>query len=122
MDTRTKIVSDIGAIVSDKRVTLVTGYFDVLRAAHVEALERACRPDHTLLVAVRTLPGAILALQARAEMVAALRMVDYVVTGDDRELDSLVSSLNPAQIVRLEDEDRMRASELKQHVQRRQIC
>jgi len=122
MDTRSKILSGAAALASDKPITLVTGYFDVLRAGHIQALEAVCRPGHVLLVVIRPHPNAILPLRARAELVAALRMVDYVVTADDRELETLVSSLEPAQIVRLEDADRVRASELKQHVQRRQSC
>ena len=138
MDTRSKILKAAGVfagavgsgapgpasdpIARSRPITLVTGYFDVLRAAHVEALEAVCRPGHALLVVLRHSPSAVLPVRARAELVAALRMVDYVVTADDGELDALISSLKPAQIVRLEDGDRVRASELKQHVQRRQSC
>jgi bifunctional ADP-heptose synthase (sugar kinase/adenylyltransferase) len=103
-------------------VTLVTGYFDVLRARHIDALERAARPDRRLLVALRDGPDSILPLRARAELVAALRMVDYVVTADEAQLDALISSLKPAQTVRLEEDDRAHARELKLHVQRRQSC
>jgi len=103
-------------------ITLVTGYFDVLRAGHVEALTAASGSGRTLVVAVCAHADAILPLRARAELVAALRMVDYVITADDRGIHTFVSSFKPAQIVRLEDADRARTRELKQHVQGRQSC
>jgi glycerol-3-phosphate cytidylyltransferase-like family protein len=119
MDTRTKILSaaDACSLLSGRPVTLVTGYFDILRASHLRDLNRI--GAQLLLAAVLPNPDAILPLRARVELAAALRMVDYVVTGEDRDLNILVSALQPVQIVRLEDAERERASHLKQHVQRR---
>lgn len=121
MDTRSKIIDSVHAI-GGRPVTLVTGFFDVLGTHHIEALERVARPDRCLLVALRTAPGSILPLRARAELVAALRMVDYVVIADEAQRDALISSLKPAQTVHLEEDDRAHARELKLHVQRRQSC
>jgi glycerol-3-phosphate cytidylyltransferase-like family protein len=120
MDTRTKILSvtDACARLAGQPVIIVSGYFDVMRAAHVRDIQEI--RAQTLLAVVRPHAGAILPARARAELVAAVRMVDYVVIGDDRELDILVSSIQPAQIVHLEDADLERAGQLKQHVQRRQ--
>jgi bifunctional ADP-heptose synthase (sugar kinase/adenylyltransferase) len=120
MDTRIKILSvtEACARLAGKAVTIVSGYFDVMRAAHVRDMQEI--HAQTLLAVVRPHAGAILPAPARAELVAALRMVDYVVIGDDRELDTLVFSIQPAQIVRLEDADLERAGQLKQHAQRRQ--
>jgi glycerol-3-phosphate cytidylyltransferase-like family protein len=120
MDTRTKILSvtDACARLVGQAVTIVSGYFDVMRAAHVRDIQKI--HAQTLLAVVRPHAGAILPAHARAELVAAVRMVDYVVIGDDRELDILVSSIQPAQIVHLEDADLERAGQLKQHAQRRQ--
>lgn len=122
MDTRSKIIDSVHTIATGRPVTLVTGFFDVLGPRHIEALEGIARPDRCLLVALLTGPGSILPLRARAELVAALRMVDYVVTADEAQLDAFISSLQPAQTVRLEGDDRERARELKLHVQRRQSC
>ncbi|HEV2448703.1 MAG TPA: hypothetical protein VGS58_22375 [Candidatus Sulfopaludibacter sp.] len=121
MDTRTKIVScaDLRGLVFGE-VALVTGYFDILRASHIRAL-REIRAGR-LVAAVRPCAHSVLPLGARAELVAALRMVDYVVIADDRELDTLVSELRPARIVHLEDADRERTRELKRHVHERQSC
>jgi hypothetical protein len=57
---------------------------------------------------------------ARAELMAALRMVDYVVTADDTAADALLASLEPAQLVRLEEVHAVRKRQLMEHVQRRQ--
>ena len=122
MDTRSKIIDSVHEIGSGRPVTLVTGYFDVLGTRHIEALERVARPDRCLLVALFTAPCSILPLRARAELVAALRMVDYVVTADEAQLDALISFIKPAQTLRLEEKDRAHARELKLHVQRRQSC
>jgi glycerol-3-phosphate cytidylyltransferase-like family protein len=121
MDTRTKILSvtDACARLAGQPVTLVSGYFDVMRAAHVRDLQEI--HAQTLVAVVRRDAAAILPARARAELVAALRMVDYVVIGEDRELDTLVSSIQPAQIVHMEDADLERAGQLKQHAQRRQF-
>jgi glycerol-3-phosphate cytidylyltransferase-like family protein len=121
MDTRTKIVTAAGLPdMAAGNVALVTGYFDILRASHIHALQQI--DAGKLVVVVSHYCKAVLPLRARAELVAALRMVDYVITADDSQLDTLVSALRPAQIVHLEDADLQRATELKQHVQRRQSC
>lgn len=121
MDTRSKIVSPgaLPGIVTDP-VVLVTGYFDILRASHIRSLERLM--PGRLAIAVRHDPCAVLPVEARAELVAALRMVDYVVTADDWELNTLVRALQPVQVVHLDDADRQRAAELKRNVHSRQSC
>jgi bifunctional ADP-heptose synthase (sugar kinase/adenylyltransferase) len=62
----------------------------------------------------------LLPQRARAELVAALRMVDYVVTADDTAPDAFLASLEPAQLVRLEAVHAVRKRQLMEHVQRRQ--
>jgi hypothetical protein len=47
-------------------------------------------------------------------------MVDYVVTADDTAADALLASLEPAQLVRLEEVHAVRKRQLMEHVQRRQ--
>lgn len=122
MDTRAKIVTTGHSLVSDRPITLVTGYFDVLRTSHIAALHECVSSGYALCVAVQARAGEILPLRARAELVAALRMVDYVVIIDNGDLDGLVTSLKPARTIALEEDDLVRASELKLHVQQRQSC
>jgi bifunctional ADP-heptose synthase (sugar kinase/adenylyltransferase) len=108
-------------------LTVVTGYFDGLRAEHVRDLQsaralatRVGRNDGPLLAIV--LPGTapLLNQRARAELVAALRVVDYVVTADDRDLDRILEAFPPSQLVRLEAADERRSRQLMEHVRSRQ--
>jgi bifunctional ADP-heptose synthase (sugar kinase/adenylyltransferase) len=104
MDTRSKIIT-------------VTGYFDVLLAAHARELSVLPRP---LLVLVLPLAGELMAQRARAEMAAGLRMVDYVVIADTTDADALCERLRPTQIVRMEAADALRTRQLREHVRNRQ--
>ena len=71
-------------------------------------------------VAVLPLSGELLPQASRAELAAALRVVDYVVTPNESELDGLIEYLSPRQIVRLETSDLALVHELIEHVHRRQ--
>ena len=119
MDTRKKIVNPE---VAPRACTVVTGTFDVVlsRDAQELAETRASNPGLPLLVVVLPLSEELLPQPARAELVAALRMVDYVVAADDTALDALLASLEPAEFVRLEDDHAVRKRQLMEHVHRRQ--
>ena len=65
-------------------------------------------------------PGELMEASARAELVAALRVVDYVVTADHDHLDRLIKRLRPAEVVRLETADLGRTRRLIEDVHRRQ--
>src|SRR5260370_38123527 len=105
MATGNKILTPEAA---PRACTVVTGAFDVVLAEDARQLAeiRASHPDRPLLVVVLPLPGELLPQRARAELVAGLRMVDYVVTADDAALspatDALLASLEPAQLGRLQ--------------------
>ena len=119
MDTRTKILSSEAA---PRACTVVTGAFDPVLAEDARELAeiRANHPDRPLLVVVLPLPGELLPQRARAELVAALRMVDYVVIADDAVPNALLASLEPAQLVRLEEAQAIRKRQLMEHAHRRQ--
>jgi len=122
MDTRSKILTLAEGASLAGPLAMVTGYFDILRAAHIRDLEELHgRVGGAKLLAV-VLPerGEILPQRARAELVAALRVIDYVVIAEAAEADRLADSLNPVEIVRLEAADPRRARELREHVHRRQ--
>ena len=77
MDTRSKILTPAAALALRERpFAIVTGTFDVLRAAHACELEEARTGAARLLVVVLPRAGELLPQRARAEMVAALRIVD----------------------------------------------
>ena len=119
MDTRSKIVN---AEAAPRACTVVTGAFDVLLAADARELAeiRASHPGRPLLVVVLPLADPLLPRRARAELAAALRMVDYVVIADDAATDALLAALQPAQLVRLEEAQAVRKRQLMEHVHRRQ--
>jgi bifunctional ADP-heptose synthase (sugar kinase/adenylyltransferase) len=125
MDTRRKILTPAAALalVPARPLAFVTGHFDVLRAEHARELESVRRGTGaaTLIVAVLPLPGELLNQRARAELVAAMRMVDYVVTADGAGLDPLIAALAPSSVARFEEADALRTRQLVEHVQRRQI-
>src|SRR5690348_10193055 len=110
MDTRRKIVP---ADAVPPGCTVVTGYFDILLAADVRELAALARP---IVAIVLPLEGALLPQQARAELVAALRIIDYVVIASDA---SIVDNLRPTEVVHLEEAQSRRARELKEHVRSR---
>jgi rfaE bifunctional protein nucleotidyltransferase chain/domain len=95
-------------IAADRRagrsIALANGCFDVLHVGHVRYLEGASREADRLIVAindddsVRALKGPgrpILPGAARAELVAGLRCVDYVVLFPERTVERLLRALEP---------------------------
>ncbi len=123
MDTRSKILTVESALALDppRPLVMVAGLFDILRVAHTRDLADLRRTSASALMAV-VLPGpaAMLGQRARAELVAALRMIDYVVAAADADLDPIAAALQPAALVRLEDADRRRLQQLIAHVHSRQ--
>jgi len=87
-----------------RRVVLTNGCFDLLHPGHVEYLERAKRLGDVLVVAlngdrsVRALKGPgrpILPQRARAQLLAALAAVDYVVIFNSVRATRVVRRLEP---------------------------
>jgi glycerol-3-phosphate cytidylyltransferase-like family protein len=126
VDTRSKILTLAAALELRPPPAIATGYFDVLRAEDARELRqiRDRTGAQTLLVVVLPLANELVSQRARAELVAALRVVDYVVTADYGDLDRLTESLKPSHVVRLEAEharrDALWARQLMEHVHRRQ--
>jgi D-glycero-beta-D-manno-heptose 1-phosphate adenylyltransferase len=89
---------------SGKRIVFANGCFDILHVGHVRYLEGAAAQGNVLVVgvnsdrAVRKLKGEnrpVLPEEARAELVAALESVDYVVIFDDVNAESFLRDLRP---------------------------
>lgn len=87
-----------------RRIVLANGCFDLLHAGHVRFLEGAGREGDLLVVAVnsdgseRRLKGPgrpILPSEARAQLVAALAVVDYVVVFEEFDVGHLLERLRP---------------------------
>ncbi len=86
------------------RVVLANGCFDLLHVGHVRYLEDAKSRGDLLVVAlntdasVRAIKGAgrpLIPLEERAELVGALRAVDYVTCFDEPTLEATLRSLKP---------------------------
>ncbi len=84
MDTRQKIITFEQAVnlARLQQVRWVTGTFDPLLAEHAQRLRDFTKPGHILVVIVTSSPRPLLSQRARAELVAALSVVDHVVMKD----------------------------------------
>jgi rfaE bifunctional protein nucleotidyltransferase chain/domain len=86
-----------------KTIAFANGVFDLLHVGHVRYLQAAAREGDRLVVAVnddlvaaRKGPGRpILTAADRAELVAALRVVDYVLIFADQTVARLLTLLKP---------------------------
>jgi rfaE bifunctional protein nucleotidyltransferase chain/domain len=98
----------VDAVRRDRRegrtIALANGCFDLLHVGHVRYLQGAAREADRLVVAVnsdvsmRGLKGPdrpVMEQQGRAELVARLRGVDYVVLFDDPSVDRLIAAFEP---------------------------
>src|SRR5580704_3690006 len=111
MNTRTKIISREEAArhlaehhKNGRRVVLANGCFDILHVGHTRYLSGARAEGDVLVVAinsddgVRKLKGAgrpILPELERAELVAGLESVDYVIVFDEPNVEPLLDALRP---------------------------
>jgi bifunctional ADP-heptose synthase (sugar kinase/adenylyltransferase) len=126
MDTRSKIIPPdrAAALAGELRdrgaaVRVVTGYFDVLVADHVRRLREIAGGSGAVFALVLDPPQPLLSRRARAELVAALSMINYVVPAEEQAARELLSHFHPGEIVREESADLLRARGLTEHVQRR---
>ncbi|MDX2150051.1 MAG: lipopolysaccharide heptosyltransferase II [Bryobacteraceae bacterium] len=121
MDTRRKIVDVDEAlrVAAEESVCVVSGYFDPLTAEHAGRLEEIRREasDGRVVVAIQDLPGSLLDSRSRAEMVAALRTVDYVVAGEGVE--RVLANVPGDRLIREEDADGERQRRLVEHIRAR---
>lgn len=122
LDTRTKIVSfdqALRAVRERPGWVAVTGYFDPLTAEHARRLTQI-RAEHSGIAVFLSDPrDPVLPAQARAELLAALAMVDYVVLPQERASSgsSLLDSGLP--VLREEEADEARFKKLVRRVHER---
>jgi hypothetical protein len=125
LDTRNKIVTvDQARALAGKtespRVAFVT-HLEVLRAGHVRKLEELAAGNPGTLFLILTDPpfepnaSPLTPLAARAEVAAALRVVDYVVPSPGGAVPAL-SAIQADLTVQDEEEDRERTRLLVEHV------
>ena len=123
MDTRNKIIPASAAAETARRLraegrklTVVTGTFDVLLAAHARDLGTA---TDALIVILLPSAAPLLAERARAELIAALHMVDYVVVGDEGSAAEVLRQLGADEVISRRSADAEERRRLIEHVQRR---
>ena len=89
MDTRSKIIpiEDARQRTSNSPTLWLTGHFDPLLAEHARRLTERAAPGQTLVVEITNPANPLLPQRARAELVAALAVVDYVVLGNGAHSD-----------------------------------
>ena len=83
------------------------GYFDPLHAGHTRRLRELCRNGERIVVAIDDPAEPILPARARAELVAALDCVAYVLLSPSRI---------PSNMIDERQADAMRARVFAQHV------
>jgi rfaE bifunctional protein nucleotidyltransferase chain/domain len=95
-----------------KKVVFTNGCFDILHRGHIECLKRAKSSGDVLVVglnsdsSVRKLKGEkrpILSQNDRAEILASLEMVDYVVIFNEETPHKVIATLLPDVLVKGED-------------------
>ena len=123
IDSRTKIVPPHAAPAwwrgRDPRPVVVTGYFDPLVAPHARRLEEIAGSAGRVLILVHSPQDPILPLEARAQLVAGLRVVEGVVPCGREELECLLDQLREAKVVREESGDLDRAAQLIRQIRER---
>jgi bifunctional ADP-heptose synthase (sugar kinase/adenylyltransferase) len=83
----------------DQPARWVSGYFDPLLAEHVKRLRESTKAGQLLVVEVIDPDRPLLPQRARAELVAALAIVDYVVLGNGEPAHGIVDAGVTAQFI-----------------------
>ena len=126
LDTRHKIITltQAGEVAEEARrrgslPTAFVSHLEVLRAGQVRKLEDLAAANPGTLFLILTDPESpLVSLDARAELAAALRVVDYVIPSPDGAAPA-VAAIQPAFTVYDEEEDRVRTRQLIEHVRSR---
>lgn len=77
------------------------------------------RPGALLVVVVIPSMDPLLGVRARAELMASLSAVDYVIAAAADETESILADLDPEAVLRCEADDVRRTAELIAHVHSR---
>jgi bifunctional ADP-heptose synthase (sugar kinase/adenylyltransferase) len=121
VDTRTKIVDWETALEKARecRTAVVTGYFDPLLASHATRIEELRAGFKRLIVLLSEPAEPLLDARARAELVAALDAIDYVVLPQARASSVEFERIEEVWVFREETADEARFERLVEHVHRR---
>lgn len=99
---------------------VATGHFDPLLVEHARLLGEFARPEAWLVVVVTPSRNPLLVVRARAELVASLAVVEYVLAAADAgEAERVLADLEPEAVLRWDSDDERRTAELIAHVHSR---
>ena len=124
MDTRQKILtpeSATSAVAGCGRLRILTGHFDPVHAAHVRRLGEL-RDGSCTLVVLTDSDQPISPQRARAEVLAGLSSVDWVVPTETATAESVLRLFPNAEVIRDETADAERTRKLMVHVRSRQAA
>ncbi len=93
-----------------------------MTADHARRLKEIHCSAHPLAVIVTDPPQPILPQRARAELVAALDAVDYVIQAMDNTVAEILTRLEPGEIIQEEAADQRRTENLIAYVRQRQTA
>jgi glycerol-3-phosphate cytidylyltransferase-like family protein len=122
VDSRSKIVDAREATeIAAGGATVVSGYFDPMIAWHARWLSSFKKPGQKMLVLIATPEHPILPARARAELVAALGIVDHVAEYSEEVMTSIAATGGDAgAVIRVEAQDRELFQDLLELVHSRQ--
>ena len=111
------------AIGQSGNLTAIVGHFDPMTAAHARRMSDFCRISGPIVVVVIVTdpPDPILPQRARAELVAALHAVDYVIAAMHNTSAEIIARLQPDEVIQEEEADVRRTQDLIAHVHRQQV-
>lgn len=93
-----------------------------MTAAHARRIAEVRLNTGRIAVIVTDPPDPILPQRARAELVAALHAVDYVIAERHNTSPMIVARLRPDEVIQEEAADLRRTQDLIAHVHRRQVA
>ena len=104
------------------KLTAIVGHFDPMTAAHARRIRELLSETGLLAVIVTDPADPILPQRARAELVAALRTVDYVVAEMHNTSAEIIARLRPDEVIEEEVADLRRTGDLIAYVHGRQVA
>lgn len=105
-----------------KRAAIVTGYFDPLQVDHARRLNMIRASHDCIVVLLADPPNPVLDSRSRAQLVASLGMIDYVVLPQECASSANFERTSDISVYGEEAADESRFECLVRHVHERQIA
>lgn len=118
MDTRSKIITAEQALERVPECGAVLASFDVLTAERIRRLQAIRHDSPSLMAILADVSGSLLNVTARAELAAALSLIDWVVIAED----STSLTQRAAKVYDEREADARRAADLVRYVHQRNLA